>query len=54
MRKAIDDFVRRQNIESLNKQLGYTTDEIRRKMLLTLLAEEAVKANDARPSTPFI
>jgi hypothetical protein len=40
---AIDRFVARANIEHFQRKLAEETDEAKRKMLLTLLAEEEAK-----------
>jgi hypothetical protein len=47
VRESLEEFVRRQNAAFLRKQLGDTTDVPRRKLLLTLLAEEAARPRAA-------
>ncbi len=41
-------FIRGQNIEKFNKQLGEATDKARRKVLLALLAAELAKPGEPR------
>jgi hypothetical protein len=43
MSEPLQEFVSRQNAAFLRKQLGDTADTLRRKMLLTLLAEDGAK-----------
>jgi hypothetical protein len=46
----MERFVHRQNIEHYRKLLAETTDEVRRRQVLKLLAEEEAKDLSARPN----
>ena len=41
---AMEHFIHRQNLKLLKKQLEAPTDEAKRRMVLSLLAEEEAKA----------
>jgi hypothetical protein len=40
---GMDAFLHNANLESFRKQLGYTTDEVKRRTLLRLLETEEAK-----------
>jgi hypothetical protein len=39
----MDEFIHQQNLIKFEKQLGETEDEVKRNMLMKLLAEEAAR-----------
>jgi hypothetical protein len=47
---VMESFVHRQNIEHYRKLLAETTDEVQRRLLLKLLAEEEAKDLSASPN----
>jgi hypothetical protein len=49
MRDSTDEFVRRKNIENFKRQLDAETNEGKRRVLRTLLAEEQQKEQQAKP-----
>ncbi len=50
MHESFEEFVRRKNIENLERQLDAAADEGKRRMVRTLLAEEQEKERQANPS----
>jgi len=40
MNEADREFIHRHNVDNFRRQLAETTDEVRRKLLLTLLSDE--------------
>jgi hypothetical protein len=50
-RRPLDRSVAKLNIEHYRRLLAVETDEARRKMLLTLLAEQEAKLEPAKPAT---
>ncbi len=48
----MDKFVARHNIDHFRKQLAEETDEVKRQMLVCLLAEEEAKLAAMPPSSP--
>ncbi len=51
MRETLDDFIVRQNIACLRKQLDNISDHARRSQLLTLLAAAEAQAKFARANS---
>ena len=52
MMTPVESFIHRENIKNFTKRLEAPTDDVQRKTLLTLLAEEKAKAEQSEAEPP--